>query len=115
MQPALATTARQAVSIDLLAQTWLGHFATRRGELTTQVPSRSPDPGRYRDLIVTVAEQVLLAIVTGDVSDADYNPSLRAAYSGWFLEPGCAQNTSPPAVQQGTRRRARPAARHHQP
>ena len=64
-----------------------------RGELATRVPGRSPDPGRYRDVIVAVAELVLLAIVAGDVSDADSNQALRAAYPQWFGEPGCADNT----------------------
>jgi DNA-directed RNA polymerase specialized sigma24 family protein len=83
----------ETVGIDLLARTWLGHFAAERGELATRVPDRSPDPCRYCDVIVTIAQLVLLAIVTGDVSDADSNPALRAAYPQWFAEPGCAENT----------------------
>ena len=34
---------------------------TQRGELTADVPGRSSDPARYRDVIVTVAEWVLAA------------------------------------------------------
>jgi hypothetical protein len=83
----------QEVSVDLLFQTWLEPFTTQCGELAARVPARSPDPGRYRDVIVRGAGLVLRAIATGDVSDADSNPELRAAYPEWFAEPGCAENT----------------------
>ena len=68
-------------------------FAAERGELATGCLAAPPIPARYRDVIVTVAELVLLAIVTRDVSDADSNAGLRAAYPEWFDEPGCAENT----------------------
>jgi hypothetical protein len=77
----------------LLANAWLESFAIRRRELAGQVPGRSPDPARYRATIVAASEQVLYASVTGDVSDADSNPGLIAAYPEWFAEPGCAENT----------------------
>ena len=35
---------------------------------------------------------MLHANVTGDVSDADSNSELIAAYPEWFAEPGCAEN-----------------------
>ena len=44
-------------------------------------------------MIVTVAEQVLRAIMVEDISDTDYNTALRAAYPEWFAEPGYPQNT----------------------
>jgi hypothetical protein len=83
----------ETVSTHLLAQAWLEPFATRRAELTAGVPGRSPDPGRYRAMIVTVAEQVLRAIIIEDISDADWNAALRVAYAGWFAEPRCNDNT----------------------
>jgi hypothetical protein len=83
----------QQVSVDLLLQTWFEPFTTRCGELAARVSARSPDPGRYRDVIVSVAGRVLRAIATGDVSDADSNPELSMAYPAWFAEPGCAENT----------------------
>lgn len=83
----------EAVVMDLLARTQLDLFVTQRGELASKVPGRSPDPGRYRDVIVTVAGRVFVAIVTEDVSDADSNPSLRASYPEWFAEPECTENT----------------------
>jgi hypothetical protein len=77
----------------LLARAWLEPFATRRGELADQVPGRSADPKRYCAVIVTASERVLHVNVTGDVSDADSNSELIAAYPEWFAEPGCAENT----------------------
>jgi hypothetical protein len=82
-----------AVSLSLLTPTWLEPFAARRAELITRVPGRSPDRALYRDVIVTIAERLLLAIIIGDVCDADANPALCAAYPGWFAEPDAAENT----------------------
>ena len=83
----------ETVSTHLLTEEWLEPFATRRGELTASVPGRSPDPDRYRGMIVTVAEPVLRAILIGDITDADYNTALRGAYPEWFAEPGYPENT----------------------
>jgi len=57
------------------------------------VPARSHDPGRYRAVIVAVAEQVLRDVITGELSEADTNAVFRAAYPQYFAEPGCAENT----------------------
>ena len=83
----------EAVSTHLLTKAWLGPFSDRRGDLTASVPGRSADPGRYREMIVTVAERVLCRIIATDVSDADYNTALCTAYPDWFDETGCAENT----------------------
>jgi hypothetical protein len=82
----------ETVSTHLLTEAWLEPFKIRRGELAAIVPSRSPDSGRYRDVIVTVAERVLCRIIAGDISDADYNTPLSAAYPQWFDAPRCAEN-----------------------
>jgi DNA-directed RNA polymerase specialized sigma24 family protein len=78
----------EAVAAGLLAQGWLERFAAERESLSAAVPGRSRDPGRYRQVIVRVAELVLRAIVTADVCDADGDPALRAAYPEWFAEDG---------------------------
>lgn len=83
----------ETVSMELLFHSWLKPFVAQRGELAARVPGRSPDPDRYRSAVVSVAERVLLSIVTGDISNADSNPALRAVYLEWFAEPGCAENT----------------------
>jgi hypothetical protein len=83
----------ETVILVQLSRDWFGCFAAQRAELASRVPGRSPDPVRYRDTIVSIAQRVLFAIVTEDVSDADSNPALCAAYPDWFAEPGCAENT----------------------
>ena len=65
-------------------------FTARRAYLVRNVPGRSTDPARYRNLIVSVAEHVLLAGASGDISDADGNLALSAAYPEWFVGEGCA-------------------------
>ena len=57
-------------------------------------PGARADPGRYRDLIVAVAEQVLRAVLGGDVSEADSNEALRTAYPEWFGRKGHADNNA---------------------
>jgi hypothetical protein len=79
----------QIVCTQLLARTGLMFLAAHRASLTRERPGRSADPSRYRRLVVTVAERVLIAIATGDVSDADSNPALRAEYPEWFGGEGC--------------------------
>lgn len=79
----------RTVCTQLLAQAWLGSLAAQRGYFTRRAPGRSLDPDRYRRLVVTVAERVLIAIVTGDVSDADSHSALRTEYPEWFAEEGC--------------------------
>lgn len=79
----------EAVCLRLLAQAALRALAARRASLAHSVPGRSPDPYRYRTLIFDCAEAVLVAVVTGDVSDADSNSCLSARYPAWFAEEGC--------------------------
>jgi len=83
----------EAVSLNLLAKGWFAYFAAQREELTASVPGRSGDHDRYRTEIVAVAERLLYAIVTANVSSADNDEGLRAAYPEWFIELGCPANT----------------------
>lgn len=57
----------------------------RRAELWLTIPAYSPDPYRYREVVMTVAE----AAVGGDgpVSRNELNEALMAAYREWFGEP----------------------------
>jgi len=93
----------ETVGTGLVAQTWLDRFAARREGLRAAVAGRSTNPGRYRDLIVAVSEQVLRAILGGGVSEADTNDALRAAYPEWFGQKGRADNN---AHQRFSRARA---------
>lgn len=83
----------EAAVFHLMAQMWLARLVERKTQLRADVPGRSADPDRYRDLIVAMAEPVLQAAVRGEASDEDSNPALRAAYPGWFAEPGRAENS----------------------
>ena len=58
----------ETVGTRLVAQTWLERFAAQRERSRAAVAGRSSDPDRYRNLIVAVSEQVLRAILDGDVS-----------------------------------------------
>ena len=85
---ALPRPVDETVAVDLLAHGWLERFMAQRASLLAAVPSRSSDPGRYSELIVSVAEQVLRSLVAADVCDADGNHALRVAYPEWFAELG---------------------------
>lgn len=73
----------------LITLTLLRRLDERRESITLRVPGRSPDPRRYRELIVACARDVLVATATGDVSDADSPAALRVTYPAWFAEEGC--------------------------
>ena len=57
-------------------------------------PTAHLTPTATATLIVIVAEQVLCAILAGEVGQADVNDALRAAYPGWFGEKGGADNNA---------------------
>jgi DNA-directed RNA polymerase specialized sigma24 family protein len=77
----------------LLVQTWLERFRAERAQLRAAVPGRSPQPDRYRDLIVQTAAHILRTALDGNVSWADCNEALQAALPAWFGQPGSAENT----------------------
>lgn len=77
----------------LLARTWLRSFSADRDRLRSNVPGRSPQPDRYRELIVRTAEHILRTALDGNVSWADCNAALQAALPDWFGPPGSAGNT----------------------
>lgn len=79
----------EALCNNLLARNWLRHLMANRGSFAREVPGRSPDPCRYRAVIVACAEDLLVAMMTSDISDADSNQALRASYPAWFDEEGC--------------------------
>jgi len=77
----------------LLARTWLRSFSADRDRLRSNVPGRSPQSDRYRELIVRTAEHILRTALDGNVSWADCNEALQAALPDWFGQPGSAENT----------------------
>jgi DNA-directed RNA polymerase specialized sigma24 family protein len=91
--PSVPRSIDEAAVDHVLADMWLRRFRSARQQLWAVVPERSSDPGRYRDVIVAAAEEILHAAWDGNVSWADSNMDLRAAYPEWLDEPGCSQNT----------------------
>jgi DNA-directed RNA polymerase specialized sigma24 family protein len=72
----------------VVRQAWLERVYAQQTDLAARVPGRSSRPVRYRRVIVVVAGQVLCAILSGNVSDADTDEALRTAYPEWFAEEG---------------------------
>jgi len=68
-----------------------GRLRARRAELWPTIPPYSPDPYRYRGVVITVAEAV--AAGDGPVSRVELNKVLVEAYPEWFGEPGVAPST----------------------
>jgi len=91
--PAAARPVDEAAVWLQLAATWRTRFRRERGRLMAMVPERSSDPGRYRKVIVATAAKILYAAGDGHVNWADSDLALRAAYPGWFDEPGCTRDT----------------------
>jgi hypothetical protein len=69
---------------DLFVPDCLRYLAAHHTALSCKVPGRSPNPYRYRNVVVTGATGMLLA----KVSDIDLNETLRTAYPQWFAENG---------------------------
>jgi DNA-directed RNA polymerase specialized sigma24 family protein len=83
-----------AACASVQAQHWHRRLTRDRGKLTAGVPSRSDDPARYQRLVYDAAEQILLAGIGGEPSEADSNDAFRAVYPEYFDAPGKAKNTS---------------------
>ena len=73
----------------LLVRGRLRRLVAHRAYFIREMPGRSHDPSRYRALIVTLAERILAASVSGGMGNADVNSALRAEYPEWFNELGC--------------------------
>jgi transcriptional regulator with XRE-family HTH domain len=86
--------AEEAALEHLLIDTWRSRLNSNRDQLKAAVPRRSPDPGRYREVIAAVAEAVLRSATVGDVSSGDSNAALKALYPEWFNEPGTSPDHS---------------------
>ncbi len=77
----------------------------RRAELRQAIPACSPDQGRYRDVILAVAEAMLRP--DGPDSRAEMNEALVAAYPEWFDAPAA----TPEMTYQRRRRAGRASGR----
>jgi DNA-directed RNA polymerase specialized sigma24 family protein len=76
----------------LLAGAVLARLERDRDELMDTVPARSGDGRRYQSATVTAALTILLLLVEGSVTSADWNAVLRAGHPQWYDEPGLAHD-----------------------
>jgi DNA-directed RNA polymerase specialized sigma24 family protein len=77
----------------LTADMWLTRFNRNREQLKQRVAARSDQPDLYRELIVTIAGNILLDASHMVASLADSDTFLRNAYPEWFNPPGYAADT----------------------
>jgi hypothetical protein len=82
----LPPTFDEAVHTNMMGDNWRECLAMNQVALTSNVPGRSPDPDKYRNVIAIVSKEMLNAILTGDFREVDLNLALRAAYPEWFAE-----------------------------
>jgi hypothetical protein len=82
----LPPTFDEAVHTNMMGDNWRECLAMNHVALTSNVPGRSPDSDKYRNVIATVSKEMLNAILTGDFREVDLNLALRAAYPEWFAE-----------------------------
>ena len=76
-----------------LAADWQERFRRELERLQALVPDRSPDPVRYRNVIVEAADSILGSAGDGHVNWTDSDAALRAAYPDWFSDPSCSRDT----------------------
>jgi hypothetical protein len=81
-----------AAQLRILAIRVLALFERERAcyALTSLIPARSGDPGRYRSAIVWAAKTIFALLVEGYVTAPDWNAILKTAYPQWCDEPGLA-------------------------
>jgi DNA-directed RNA polymerase specialized sigma24 family protein len=79
-------------SLCLLADMVLTRLEHDRNQLLASVPARSPDYCRYRIAIVAAAKTILLLLLEGAVTSADWNAVLQSEYPQWCGEPGLARD-----------------------
>lgn len=63
-------------------------FRRIRGEMLAVTPASSPDPARYRALILAIVENLLAEAFYGCTSRAELNADLCDGYPEWFNDSG---------------------------
>lgn len=71
----------------------LARFRGIREKLLEAIPASSPDPARYRALIVSVVHRTLREAFYGCVSKSEINADLRSGYPEWLDPAGCPATT----------------------
>jgi DNA-directed RNA polymerase specialized sigma24 family protein len=91
------------VAFRLLAETLLHRLERDHDQLMASVPGRSPDHRRYRTAIVAAAKTILLFLLEGAVTSADWNAALQAEYPQWCSEPGLTRATTDQRLSRARR------------
>lgn len=71
----------------------LTRFRQLRTQLLALIPASSPDPGRYRALILSVTHRTLREAFYGSVTKSEINADLRSGYPEWLDPAGCSATT----------------------
>ena len=95
-----ATSAEEDALRRLLSAGRRALLHRRRAEFWQDISATSPDPRRYRDVVLGLTEGILAG--DGPETRAELNDALIAAYPEWFAEPGIAE-----AARYQRRRRGR--------
>lgn len=88
--PTPPTSVESEAHLRLLARAVLTRLDRDRDELIAAIPARSGDGRRYQTTIVTAALTILLLLVEGSATSADWNSVLKSAYPQWCDEHGLA-------------------------
>jgi hypothetical protein len=79
-------------ALRLLTERMLHRLEHDHDELMASVPGRSPDHHRYQAVVVASARTILLLLLEGSVTSADWNAALRSEYPQWCGGPGQARD-----------------------
>ncbi len=99
VDPAALTERREPGDVSEMAERQirserrLARLRQTRDELLATIPASSPDPIRYRALILSVAEKLLAEALYSGMSKAELNADLRSGYPEWLDPAGCPATT----------------------
>jgi hypothetical protein len=86
-----AASAESDALARLLADARLAVLRCQRAELWQTIPACSPDPDRYRTVILAVTEATVTGV--GPINRAEINDALVVAYPEWFSAPDATPST----------------------
>ncbi len=90
--PSPPVSVESEAHLRLLAGAVLARLERDRDDLMDTVSARSSDGRRYQSTIVTTAITILLLLVEGSVTSADWNAVLKDGYPQWCDEPALAHD-----------------------
>jgi hypothetical protein len=91
--PAVLRDVSELAAWHICCERRLVRFTEIRAELLAVIPASSPDPARYRELIVSVVHRTLREAFYGCLSKSEMNAELRSGYPEWLDPGGCPATT----------------------